>query len=148
MTSDKPADRPAPGDVLDTPPPSAQPEASRSGWLVSKAEVLSRIASYEWSGYECLEGDELPDDPRVVTAERIAACVRDILQHVTAIQPLTQVDVDGLCAYLSAHGADEHLCKVARAYFDQARTVTPAAPDADWEERLWLYEVKLQYGPR
>jgi hypothetical protein len=89
MTSDKPADRPAPGDVLDTPPPSAQPEPSWSGWLVSRAEVLSRIASYEWSGYECLEGDELPDDPRVVAAERIAACVRDILQHVTAIQPLT-----------------------------------------------------------
>jgi hypothetical protein len=83
-----------------------------------------------------------PDFMAAVRAELL-----DAFNHGKTAAP-AQVDVDGLCAYLSAHGADEHLCKVARAYFDQARTVTPAAPDADWEERLWLYEVKLQYGPR
>jgi hypothetical protein len=42
------------------------------------------------------------------------------------LQAAAQVDVDGLCAYLIAHGASEHLCAVARTYFDQPRAAPPA----------------------
>jgi hypothetical protein len=32
-------------------------------------------------------------------------------------QPAAAVDVDGLCSYLAAHGASEHLQKVVRVFF-------------------------------